>query len=59
MVQFEAAERLVSSSAGDGDYRPVSVRVHFYSEPRFIRKVRKVGGGTSWAATLRAGLLSG
>jgi hypothetical protein len=47
MVQFEAAERLVSSSAGDGDYRPVSVRVHFYSEPRFIRKVRKVGGGTS------------
>jgi len=44
MVQYEAAERLVSSSAGDGDYRPISVRVHFYSEPSFIRKVRASAG---------------
>jgi 16S rRNA A1518/A1519 N6-dimethyltransferase RsmA/KsgA/DIM1 with predicted DNA glycosylase/AP lyase activity len=50
MVQYEAAERLVSSSAGDGDYRPISVRVHFYSEPTFIRKVREAVAGLSHAS---------
>jgi len=41
MVQLEAAERLVSAMAGDGDYRPISVRVRFYSDPAFVRKVDK------------------
>eukprot|EP00976_Prorocentrum_cordatum_P100502 1192260-Prorocentrum_minimum.AAC.1 len=41
MVQLEAAERFTSASPGDGDYRPISVRVHFYSTPEFVRKVDK------------------
>mmetsp|Transcript_14756 Transcript_14756/g.31654 ORF Transcript_14756/g.31654 Transcript_14756/m.31654 type:complete len:345 (-) Transcript_14756:1449-2483(-) len=41
MVQLEAAQRFTSASPGDGDYRPISVRVHFYSTPEFVRKVDK------------------
>ncbi|KAK3264523.1 hypothetical protein CYMTET_26745 [Cymbomonas tetramitiformis] len=39
MVQAEAAERLVAACAGDKDYRAVSVRVQFYSEPSFVQMV--------------------
>ena len=39
MFQEEVAQRLIRDEAGAGDYRPMSVRVHYYSEPYYIRPV--------------------
>ena len=39
MFQEEVAQRLIRDDAGAGDYRPRSVRVHYYSEPYYIRPV--------------------
>jgi len=39
MFQEEVAQRLVKDDAGGGDYRAMSVRVHYYSKPYYIRPV--------------------
>ena len=39
MFQEEVAQRLVRDDAGGGDYRAMSVRVHYYSKPYYIRPV--------------------
>ena len=39
MFQEEVAQRLIRDDAGASDYRPMSVRVHYYSEPYYIRPV--------------------
>ncbi|CAL55247.1 Ribosomal RNA adenine methylase transferase,conserved site [Ostreococcus tauri] len=39
MFQEEVAQRLVRDDAGGGDYRAMSVRVHYYSKPYYIRFV--------------------
>ena len=39
MFQEEVAQRLIRDDAGSSDYRPMSVRVHYYSEPYYIRPV--------------------
>jgi len=39
MFQEEVAQRLVNDDAGGGDYRAMSVRVHYYSKPYYIRPV--------------------
>jgi|AntAceMinimDraft_12_1070368.scaffolds.fasta_scaffold32197_2 16S rRNA A1518/A1519 N6-dimethyltransferase RsmA/KsgA/DIM1 with predicted DNA glycosylase/AP lyase activity len=38
-AQEEVAQRLIRDDAGASDYRPMSVRVHYYSEPYYIRPV--------------------
>ena len=37
----EVAQRLVRDDAGGGDYRAMSVRVHYYSKPYYIRPVSR------------------
>jgi ribosomal RNA small subunit methyltransferase A len=39
MFQEEVAQRLIRDEAGNSDYRPMSVRVHYYSEPYYVRPV--------------------
>ena len=39
MFQEEVARRLIKDEAGNSDYRPMSVRVHYYSTPYYIRPV--------------------
>ena len=39
MFQEEVARRLIRADSGASDYRPMSVRVHYYSEPYYIRPV--------------------
>ena len=39
MFQEEVAQRLIRDDAGASDYRPMSVRVQFYSVPRYVRSV--------------------
>ena len=39
MFQEEVARRLIKDEAGNSDYRPMSVRVHYYSVPYYIRPV--------------------
>ena len=39
MFQEEVARRLIRQDSGASDYRPMSVRVHYYSEPYYIRPV--------------------
>ena len=41
MFQEEVAQRLVRDDAGGGDYRAMSVRVHYYSKPYYIRPVSR------------------
>lgn len=42
MFQEEVAQRLLRDEPGQSDYRPMSVRVHYYSTPYYIRKVDAV-----------------
>ena len=39
MFQEEVARRLIRTDSGASDYRPMSVRVHFYSTPYYVRPV--------------------
>ena len=39
MFQEEVAQRLLKDEPGQSDYRPMSVRVHYYSVPYYIRTV--------------------
>ena len=39
MFQEEVARRLIKDEPGNSDYRPMSVRVHYYSTPYYIRPV--------------------
>ena len=39
MFQEEVARRLIRDDAGGSDYRPMSVRVRYYSEPYYVRPV--------------------